>query len=127
MLNPSTADQIKNDPTVERCQRRTKAMGYGGMVILNLYAIRSTSPAAIRTCAAPIGPATDNHIRAYVSVHKNVICAWGAHAKMDRAEHVLKILGECNANLFHLGLTLGGYPRHPLYAAYSTEPIPWTP
>ena len=29
MLNPSTATEVQNDPTVERCERRARALGYG--------------------------------------------------------------------------------------------------
>src|SRR5437867_1481016 len=62
MLNPSTADDIDNDATVERCQRRAAAMGYGGLHVANLFAWRSTDPSVLTSVPDPIGPDNDRTI-----------------------------------------------------------------
>ena len=62
MLNPSKADEVSNDPTVERCERRARALGYGGFCVVNIFAWRETDPQKLRKARAPIGPANDESI-----------------------------------------------------------------
>src|SRR5579864_646380 len=59
LLNPSTADQDRNDPTVERCERRARTSGFDGLLVANLFALRSTDPGVLREASAPIGPQND--------------------------------------------------------------------
>ena len=56
MLNPSTATEERNDPTIERCERRARALGFGGLSVVNLFAFRATYPADLRRAADPVGP-----------------------------------------------------------------------
>lgn len=128
LLNPSTADAVQNDPTVERCERRARAGNYGGVVILNIFAYRTTDPKRMMAAEDPVGPDNDNtilyHARMY-SITK-VICAWGVHgAHLDRGRKAEKMLREAGLKLHCLGLTSEGHPRHPLYVAYEVEPVPW--
>ena len=58
MLNPSTATEVQNDPTVERCERRARALGYGGFCVTNIFAWRDTDPRKMRAAAEPVGPQT---------------------------------------------------------------------
>lgn len=59
MLNPSTASELVNDPTVERCERRARALGFGGFRVVNLFALRATDPRALRLADDPVGPGND--------------------------------------------------------------------
>ena len=59
MLNPSTATEVQNDPTVERCERRARALGYGAFCVTNIFAWRDTDPKQMRVARDPIGPAND--------------------------------------------------------------------
>lgn len=123
MLNPSTADEIDNDPTVERCQRRAKEMGFGGLKVVNIFAYRSTDPEALYDLDDPIGPMNDQKIVEATENAGIVICGWGDHGGLrDRGQQVLELLKSKGIVLHCLEVNLSGEPRHPLYIPYSTLP-----
>jgi hypothetical protein len=127
MLNPSTATEVQNDPTVERCERRARTLGFGGFRVTNIFAWRDTDPRKMRAAPDPVGPENDAAIRAGADWADRVICAWGSHgAHLDRGAAVEALLRATGAPLEHLGLTKHGHPRHPLYIAYTRTPEPWT-
>lgn len=127
MLNPSTATEQRNDPTIERCERRSRALGYGGIRIVNIFAWRETDPAALRAANDPVGPDNDSALRDAASWADHVIAAWGVHGEhRRRGDEVLSLLRATGRPLFHLGLTRHGHPRHPLYVAYSKRPETWS-
>ena len=126
MLNPSTATEFQNDPTVERCERRARALGFGAFCVTNIFAFRATDPRVMRAEADPIGPGNDAAIQRAALWAKTVICAWGTHGvHRDRGAHVEHLLRATGQPLMHLGLTQGGTPRHPLYVGYAQAPIRW--
>ncbi len=128
MLNPSTATEVQNDPTVERCERRARTLGYGSFAVTNIFAWRDTDPKAMRAAKDPVGPDNDAAIHERTQWANDVIAAWGAHGThLARGEAVAKLLAGCERNVFHLGLSKAGHPRHPLYLPYSQNPEPWTP
>ncbi|WP_084860899.1 DUF1643 domain-containing protein [Salibaculum halophilum] len=127
MLNPSTATEVQNDPTVERCERRARTLGFGGFRVTNIFAWRDTDPRKMRAAPDPVGPENDTAIRAGADWADRVICAWGSHgAHLARGAAVEALLRATGAPLEHLGLTKHGHPRHPLYIAYTRTPEPWT-
>lgn len=126
MLNPSTATEVQNDPTVERCERRARALGYGAFRVCNIFAFRATDPKVMCAHPDPIGPANDAAILEGADWAEAVICAWGTHgAHLDRGIAVEALLRASGRPLFHLGLSLAGHPRHPLYIGYDRQPEPW--
>jgi hypothetical protein len=126
MLNPSTATEVQNDPTVERCERRARALGFGAFRVLNIFAYRATDPREMRRAADPVGPDNDAAILAAVPWADQVICAWGTHgAHLDRGVQVAAMLRDAGAALFHLGLSQAGHPKHPLYIGYAVQPQRW--
>lgn len=130
MLNPSTATEVQNDPTVERCERRARALGFGAFRVTNIFAYRATDPKVMRAQADPVGPANDAAILDSLEwasgAGDQVICAWGAHgAHLARGDHVASLLRATGRKLHHLGLTKSGAPKHPLYIAYQHQPEPW--
>ena len=127
MLNPSTATELKNDPTVERCERRARVLGYGAFRVCNIFAWRDTDPRALRRAPDPVGPENDAAIRESCDWADAAICAWGTHgAYLGRGPEVERIMRATGAKLHHLGLTKGGHPKHPLYIPYAAQPQLWT-
>lgn len=127
MLNPSTADDLSNDPTVERCQRRALAMGYGGLEVVNIFAFRSTDPSALYTLDDPVGPENDQAILEACRLAGMVICAWGNHGGElnGRGAVVRAMLEEAGIAPYALTVNSSGEPKHPLYVSYEKEPEPF--
>jgi len=126
MLNPSTATEVQNDPTVERCERRARTLGFGAFRVLNIFAFRATDPRAMRAVADPVGPENDATIRDSLPWADRVICAWGTHgAHLNRGPEVEAMLRANGIPLFHLGLSKDGHPKHPLYIGYKVQPVVW--
>ena len=126
MLNPSTATEVQNDPTVERCEQRARTLGFGAFCVTNIFAWRDTDPKKMRAAADPVGPDNDTAIRTACAWADQVIAAWGTHgAHLERGAKVAKLLRLVNAPIYHLGLTKAGHPKHPLYLSYATQPQLW--
>ena len=126
MLNPSTATEVQNDPTVERCERRARTLGFGGFRVCNIFAWRETDPKIMRGAADPVGPANDAAIRESCLWADTIICAWGTHgAHLDRGPAVERLMRATGRPLTHLGLTRDGHPKHPLYIGYTVAPMDW--
>lgn len=126
MLNPSTATELQNDPTVERCERRARALGYGAFQVCNIFAYRATDPRNMRAQSDPNGPANDAAILQGAKWANDIVCAWGTHGEhLNRGPVVETLLRDRAVPLTHLGLSKAGHPKHPLYISYSVQPQPW--
>ena len=130
MLNPSTANEVENDPTIERCQRRAIAMGYGSMIIVNLFPFRMTNSTQLNTVNDLLGDTLEavNCILRAVQASAMTVCGWGKHPlAAPRGQAVLSLLK--NANLQDkvkcLQLNADNSPQHPLYIAYTKQPMPF--
>jgi hypothetical protein len=130
MLNPSTADHERNDPTIARCERRARSLGYGSLVVWNLFAFRATNPQILHTQFDPIGPENDYFIHTALDETKRrrgiVIIGWGSHGHiLGRHVQVLEIARAVGIDLYCLGTTNSGQPKHPLYVSYQSKPTSW--
>ena len=126
MLNPSKATEVANDPTVERCERRARRLGYGAMRVCNIFAWRETHPDRLRKTKRPVGPLNDAALTEAGEWADHVLCAWGAHGNhRGQGQRVAKLLTGCSVPLFALGETKAGHPRHPLYISYDTPLRRW--
>jgi hypothetical protein len=131
MMNPSTATEVDNDNTIERCQRRAVALGYGGIVIVNIFPYRLTDSKQLKFVDDLIGDqqAADDAIANAVRECAMTICGWGEHNELilPRVLHVLTMLTELDlAHKLHALVVNGdGSPRHPLYIGYNQLPTPW--
>jgi hypothetical protein len=127
MLNPSTADASVDDPTIRRCIGFARAWGYRTLVVTNLFALRATDPAALKTAVEAVGPENDGHLLEQARVADLVVCAWGATGKLyGRGDRVTLILAvEARKTLHCLRKTAAGHPGHPLYLPASLTPQRW--
>lgn len=122
-LNPSTADACNDDPTIRRCVGFAHDWGYAGIRVVNLFSLRTKSPAMLKLADYPhcIGGARNEQtIRECVDACRIVVVAWGVHGGYrNRAAEVLEALS--GTEIYHLGLTTQGQPRHPLYMPRSAK------
>lgn len=125
MLNPSTADENVNDPTVERCRRRAEMMGYGGLVVINIFAYRSTDPRELKKKNIdPVGMQNNMQIVEAGKRCKMVICGWGKHGSLHgRGKEVLEMMKFWGIKTRALRLNKDGSPAHPLYIGYDVKPF----
>lgn len=121
-LNPSTADETQDDPTVRRCVGYARAWGYAGLCLVNLFAFRATEPEVLKAQPDPVGPENDGYLLRHARRAGVVVAAWGVHgAHRGRDRHVRSLI-PC---LHYLKLTKDGHPAHPLYLKGSLTPQPW--
>lgn len=121
-LNPSTADETVDDPTIRRCIAFAQAWGYGGLCMANLFAFRATEPADMKKAPDPVGPENDGYLQSLSLAADVVVAAWGVHGThRGRDTQVRAML----PNLHYLRLTKDGHPGHPLYLPASLRPVAW--
>jgi hypothetical protein len=127
MLNPSTADEHADDPTIARCRRIAAQVGHANLLVWNLFAFRATAPADLKRAAEPVGQHNDAAIAMAHTLSRRTVLAWGNHAcHLRRGEQVLAGL-PADMPVAALGLTKQGQPRHPLYLAATVRPRRWRP
>lgn len=131
MLNPSTADEVVDDPTIRRCIGFAKRWGCGGLVVVNLYAWRATDPRDLWAAPDPVGPANRavlaGAIYSATARRAPLVAAWGVNGRPARVEAVVGAMTpEQRAHLSCLGMTAAGHPRHPLYVRGDALLQPWT-
>ena len=127
MLNPSTADHERDDPTIKRCIHFANYWGYGELVVVNAFALRATNPDDLdKTYWSPVGADNDAAIISAISKSKLFVAAWGNILGKfpDRFVAMQQLLA--GIPLHHLGLTQLGHPRHPLYVKGTMKPTLWT-
>lgn len=127
MLNPSTADENRNDPTIERCHRRAVAMGFGALDVINIFSFRATDPKDLKKAKDPIGPDTNAVILQSARDADMTVCGWGSHGNhLGRDQEIRQLLKDNELAAHYLTLTSKGQPGHPLYIPYAKTPVFWT-
>ena len=126
MLNPSTATEQANDPTIERCEQRARRLGFGSFCAVNIFALRATDPRDMRAADDPEGPDNAQALETAAHWADVIIAAWGVHGShRNQGPQIAARLSGSGHQLHHLGLTKAGHPRHPLYLPYSAQPQLW--
>ena len=127
MLNPSTADERRLDPTCARAREYAARWGYGALIVTNVFAWRATDPAEMKAAADPVGPGNDRAIVRAAREARLVVCAWGNHgAHLDRASSVRDLLRKAGVASHALRVNGTGQPAHPLYLPGMLRPRPWS-
>lgn len=122
MLNPSTADESTDDPTIRRCIGFAKSWGFGSLCVGNLFALRTPSPDELMQHASPIGHENDQWLERLQESATLTVAAWGNSGRFQkRSSSVAQLLIEPHT----LGITKLAEPRHPLYVHSATQPTRW--
>ncbi|BHH83661.1 DUF1643 domain-containing protein [Desulforhopalus sp. 52FAK] len=119
-LNPSTADETEDDPTIRRCINYAKHWGYGGLCMVNLFSFRATKPTDMKNTDDPIGPENDAFLIKFAKKAGVIVGAWGNHGSfMNRSSEIKKLI----SNIKCLKQNVSGEPVHPLYQKKTATPI----
>jgi len=123
-LNPSIADDSKNDPTIARCQAFAQKWGYGGLNMANLFALVSTDPKALNQVDDPVGPDNDATLLHLHKTSAKTVVAWGCKDELvhQRAIKVANILRK-EKEIYALATCKDNCPRHPLYLKQTLDPV----
>lgn len=136
MLNPSTADDVVDDPTIRRCIGFARREAAPYFTVVNLFAWRATDPGdlvdSLEAGIDIVGPGNDGHIWDALADGGPVVAAWGANVEMlgslavRRVALVRQLVGLSGNPLMCLGTTKAGHPRHPLYLRKDTPLISYS-
>lgn len=122
MLNPSTADDKEDDPTIRRVIGFSRSWGCGSADVFNLFALRATDPMALQLEDDPVGPENDHHLST-IAKDRMVVAAWGTWG--DYRSRALAMRRMFDGRLICLGTTKDGHPRHPLYVRADAPRVPY--
>lgn len=124
MLNPSTATESTDDPTVRRCQQFSRQWGFDSCRVVNIFAYRSKDPSVLRDLSDPVGPENDFHLQREAASANKIVCAWGVHGSVGgRSLRVRQVLSAFECWCF--GLTKNNEPLHPLYQHAKSVLVRW--
>ena len=129
MLNPSTADEFKLDPSCTRARVYAERWGFGAVLITNIFGWRATDPDEMKAVRDPVGRGNDRAILRAARESALVVCAWGNHGEhQKRGAQVLELLKVNSVPLSYLRKnTTTGHPAHPLYLPGNLQPVHFQP
>ena len=120
-MNPSTADEKEDNPTINKCISYAKSWGYGKVLMANLFTFRSTDPSILNYVSNPIGSDNDFYLQKSASEADLVIACWGNPGRLlNRDKEVISLISD----LYCLKQNKNGTPHHPLYLPKETKPSP---
>lgn len=127
LLNPSTATDTVDDPTIKRCSRFAASWGYDRLMVCNLFSLRSTDPQALYGDMGADGdPENLTTILQVAQQAHLIVCGWGTHGALrSRGDLVALTLRSAGHKLHALRLTKDGHPGHPLYLRGDLQPVEW--
>jgi hypothetical protein len=124
MLNPSTADEFKLDPSCTRARVYAERWGFGALIVTNIFGWRATDPDEMKAVRDPVGRGNDRAILRAARESALVVCAWGNHGThLGRSIHVREMLAKAGIEARVLRMNAGGEPAHPLYLPARLKPV----
>ena len=118
--NPSTANETEDDPTIRRSMHYAYRWGFGGLIMVNLFAFKATLPSDLRKANHPIGEDNNKFIIEHQKESGIVLVAWGNDGALhNRDKEVLDLIN----NPMCLKVNKTGQPAHPLYQKKGLSPI----
>lgn len=132
-LNPSTADESVNDPTIRREIEFAKRLRFGGLVKFNLYGFRATKPIDMVHASDPVGPENDAIMASYAPRIGRWMATWGSlpvrwRPRVQWKSRIETVLANVNQEFWCFGYNADGEPKHPLYLPYTVQPSHyWSP
>lgn len=127
-LNPSTADETKDDPTIRRCIGFAKRWGFSALCMTNLFAWRDTKPANMMVAQEPVGFDNGKWLCEIAEGAGMILAAWGKDGKFkSRDRQVLSAIRAIGKPVHCLKQNKDGSPMHPLYVAAETIPLIYAP
>ena len=116
MLNPSTADADRDDPTLRACMQFAQRWDYAALSVVNLFGYRTPHPKVLKQAVDPIGAENDTYVLRAVEAAQAVVLGWGNEGGfLGRDRAVLSLLASHSQKLYYLQCNKSGHPRHPLY------------
>lgn len=129
MLNPSTANENRNDPTIEKLMKYGAFWGFQRLAVVNLFAYRETDSKKLRPLASMkdiVGLDNDLYIQRVTVASDQVVLGWGNEGDiLGRGLYVARMLGAIRVPLWYFKKTDRGEPTHPLYQRDLAELIEW--
>ena len=123
MLNPSTADEFKLDPSCTRARLYAERWGFGALIVTNIFGWRATDPEKMKAARDPVGRGNDRAILRAARESALVVCAWGNHgAHLGRSAAVRQLLTKAGIASRVLRMNGSGEPAHPLYLPGDLKP-----
>jgi hypothetical protein len=126
MLNPSTANEYQDDPTIRKCISYAKQWGYGGLYVLNLFPFKSTNPKQLLNIEDVYGGIDYQLYYNIFEECEKIICAWGNESIIKSLNPNMNIFNTFKHKLYCLELSKNGVPKHPLYLKQNISPKPFT-
>ena len=123
--NPSTADEIKNDPTIRRCIGFAKSWGYGGMFVVNICPYRATNPKDLIGLEIPQNIKDGNDFYIKRAVEDKCDLSIAAYGNPINNEYLP--LYSLHGTWYCFGTTKEGNPKHPLYLPKNQPLVEFTP
>jgi hypothetical protein len=120
-LNPSTANELTDDPTIRRLCDFARSWGYGGLYACNLYSQVTPYPEDLKD-NNDFFDANVHARKMTVELSSLVVCGWGDGVKKIE-------FGDARASAIKwdiqkpmcFGLTKSGNPKHPVRLSKETN------